>query len=217
MKRLSCIVTKSEIQAHLGDVELETSLTHAYAIDVHDPMTIIISHSGRCIEARWGLNPVREKSTINLPYVSFLRVHVKPTFRMAFRQCRAIAVIDSFYCWNKDESLPYRVRMKQSEPMFIPCVYQSVHGQPQSYTCSLLVREAESTMNTCTDVEPMIFSAIEIKKWLNHIDVSEAIEILNRNQRVKFNQQQVSNKVMIKGYSDKSLHQDNHREMTLFG
>ena len=214
MKRLSSIVTKSDVQAHLGDVELVNSMVHAYAIDLHDEISIILNSTGSNVVASWGLNPHPEKESIRLPYVNFHSVHVKPSFRMAFRKHRAVAALDSFYAWHKDHGVPFRIRNDNGDPMFVPCVYFQMADD--KYACTLITRPSRGILAPITEVEPLIFTNEETKSWLSDLNVCEAIHLLTSNQSQRFMKHRAPNQIMVKGYNDRALHTEVSDELTLF-
>lgn len=214
MKRLSSIVTKSDVQAHVGDVELANSMVHAYAIDLHDDISIILNCSGSNVVASWGLNPHPEKKSIMLPYVNFRRVHVKPSFRMAFRKHRAVAALDSFYAWHKDHGVPFRVKKENGEPMFVPCVYFQL--EDDRFACTLITRPSHDTLAPVADFEPLVFTKGETKSWLSDLNVTEAIQILTTNRPQAFDKYRAPNQSMVKGYNDRALHSKVSEELTLF-
>ncbi|NND07563.1 MAG: hypothetical protein HKN87_14390 [Saprospiraceae bacterium] len=214
MKRLSSIVTKSDFQEHLGDVEMANSIIHSYAIDLHDDISIILNKAGQNVAASWGLNPDPDKRSINLPQVNFHRIHVKPTFRMAFRKQRAVATLDSYYCWHKDQRIPYRIRKVNSTPMFVPCVYFPI--EEDKYVCTLITRPARQNLSRLAEVEPLIFDKEETKTWLSHLNAKEAIKLLEANPSVALDKQKAPAKTMIKGFKDRMLHNEAIEELTLF-
>lgn len=214
MKRLSSIVTKSDVQAHLGDVEMANSIIHSYAIDLHDEISIILNNTGQNVAAAWGLNPHPGKRSINLPHVNFHRIHVKPTFRMAFRKNRAVATLDSFYCWHKDQRIPYRIRKVDGTPMFVPCVYFPI--EDDRYVCTLITRPAQQNISTLTEVEPLIFNKAETNRWVSNLNANEAIKLLEANSSVPLEKQKAPSKAMIIGFKDRMLHTEPIEALTLF-
>ena len=93
MQKLSSIVTKKDLQQYWHDFEPNRSLVYAYAVGVHEKVSLLLDCKGTVRSAYWGTNHDPVKKSIERPYVLFERAHIKPTFRMAFRSRRAVALI----------------------------------------------------------------------------------------------------------------------------
>lgn len=215
MQKLSSIVTKKDLQQHWHDFEPNTSLVYAYAVGVHEKVSLLLDCKGSVRSAYWGTNHDPAKKSIERPYVLFERAHIKPSFRMAFRSRRAVALIDSFYVWNRQQRRPYRVFLPEQPLLFIPALFFEM--EDQSTCCTLLVRNSRPQLSQLTAVEPISLDHDSISTWIHHdTSVTTCIDLLKNAKSPLFNTHLVSNKILVRGFSDKILHSVSKSSPSLF-
>ncbi len=218
MQRLSSIIPNKEIYPTFAEIDLH-QLIHSYGIDLHHPVNVILNRESKIETGIWGLNPSSKREDIHLPYVEYDRAHLKPTFRMVFRENKGIAIMDSFYAWNARERVPYRICLESGAIFWVPMIYFKLPDDRVSFT--MLVREAQQDLANITEVEPLSFSREEVMTWLGNPPVEEAIHLLRSNEPAEYRSSRTSNKAMIAGFDDKILHQtstnSSSEEPSLFG
>ncbi len=209
MKRLSSILSNEVLQKIFGvDLKLGNQLIQKYAISPGESIPIVIRPEYGVRHARWGI------SRLNNDYITqieYQHVHVKPSFRMAFRQKRCIALADSYYDWLYPDAVPERIFQENGEPLLIPALYSEDE-------CSVVLLSRLYGMNHEKEItcEPLIFSAENAKVWLAQVPVADLIELLNQNRTPALSRMATNNKIKVSGYSHRSLHQPQSPSLTLF-
>jgi putative SOS response-associated peptidase YedK len=215
MQKLSSIVSKKDLQIHWQKIEPDASLIHAYALGVHDHVSILLDDKGTMRSAYWGTNSDLQKQNIERPFVIYEKAHIKPTFRMAFRSRRAIALIDSFYVWDRHRRRPFRVYVSDMPILLVPALYFFMPDE--SVCCTLLVRDSSSELKELTTVQPIIFDSQTTNSWLDlKTDISSCINLLKHSELPAFERHSVSNKILIEGFNDKILHNVSQTTPSLF-
>ena len=134
---------------------------------------------------------------------------------MAFRTKRPIALIDSFYAWNRQKRKPYRVFLPEKPLLFIPALFFEM--EDYSIYCTLLVRNSRPQLRQLTAIEPISLDHESICTWIrDDTNVTSCIDLLKNAKPAIFNKHLVSSKILVKGFSDKILHSVSKSSPSLF-
>lgn len=211
MQRFSSILDKNDIDQVFEHKVLKLPLTQSYHLDVLDPVNMLVANDGFLVRGLWGMSPVSEE--VNLPMIDFRQVHVKPTFRMAFRTQRCIILADSYYTWKDKIRKPIRVHLEQGI-MFLPAIYFKTRSDDYGFT--MISRPARKSLREYCDAEPVVFDRDVAFRWLDFLPVGEVIKILQTVLPRPFKTHNVSQKIFIKGFNGKVLHQSHPDQVLLF-
>lgn len=202
MKRFSSIIEKSDLDRIFKNSVPKTPLTHSYHIDLLDSVNMLIAQDGFLVKGCWGASPKSDQ--INLPLIDFRQVHVKPTFRLSFRTQRCIILSDSYYVWRDSERRPVRVYL-QGDIMFYPAVYFKTQNDQYGFT--IISRPSRKSLREFCDHEPVIFDHDRAWKWLDFLPVAQVIKVLQTTLPIPLKTHLVSQKIFVKGFNSKVLHQ----------
>lgn len=211
MQRFSSIFSKSDIEHIFGHTTLRSSLTQCYLLDVADPVNMLVARDGFVVKGLWGASPVSEE--LSIPLTDYRQVHVKSTFRMAFRTQRCIILADSYYTWKGSSRKPLRVHFEK-EIMFFPAIYFKTKFEDYGFT--IISRPARKSLREHSEVEPVVFNREQALKWLDFLPVAEVIKVLHTCLPKPFKTHNVSQKVFVKGFNSKILHESQADQILLF-
>lgn len=210
MKRFSSIIEKSDLDRIFTNSTPKTPLTHSYHIDLLDSVNMLIAQDGFLLKGSWGVSPKSDQ--INLPLIDFRQVHVKPTFRLSFRTQRCIILADSYYVWKDSERRPIRV-FRKDDIMLFPAIYFKT--QTDQYGFTIISRPCRKSLRNFCDHEPVIFDLERSWKWLDFLPVAQVIKILQTTLPIPLNTHIASQKIFVKGFNSKVLHQAPKEEQVL--
>ncbi len=210
MKRFSSIIDKNDLERYFSDTRPKSPLTQSYNIDLLDSSNMLIASDGFMLEAKWGASPASDDLT--MPFIDFRQVHVKPTFRMSFRTQRSIVIADSFYAWKSSDRKPIRVYLEDGL-MFFPAIYFKIADGSFGFT--IMTRSARKSLRNFCDVEPVIFNHEAAIQWLDFLPVAQVIKLLQTTLPVPFKNHVVSQKILVKGFNGKVLHEKQQEQQPL--
>ncbi|MCB0667754.1 MAG: SOS response-associated peptidase family protein [Saprospiraceae bacterium] len=211
MRRFSCIIGKSNQEQYFSELTLKTPLEQSYCIDVLDQVNTLIASDGFMLPAKWGLSPSSDE--IKMPFIDFRQVHVKPSFRLSFRTQRSIVIADSFYAWHDSKRRPLRLHLHDAL-MFFPAIYFKTGDGSFGFT--IISRPSRKSLREYSDLEPVIFDRESALKWLDFLPVTQVIKLLQTTLPVPFENHLVSQKIFVKGFSGKVLHEPHQEQALLF-
>jgi putative SOS response-associated peptidase YedK len=211
MQRLSSIIDKNEIETFFRGQTQKSPITHSYVINQLDSMNMVVADDGFMVTGVWGANPASDQ--FRLPFIDFRQVHVKPTFRMAFRTQRCIIVADSYYTWKESMRNPIRILLSEGM-MFMPAIYFKT--QSNIYGFTIITRPVRKSLRDHADFEPLLFSHERARNWLDFLPVSQVIKTLQTTLPIPFETHVVSQKIFVKGFNSKVLHQREQSQPSLF-
>ena len=213
MNKISCIVSNEAVQKlQKKELDIKQQLIHSYAISPSEQLSILLPE-GIIDRAEWGFSRALNPES-RLLSVDFTKVHTRPTFRMSFRASRCLVLADSFYIWSNDQANPERIKIDGMNTLLFPAVYQEVESYKQ---VAIITRKARTSISHIVDIEPLVFSQDQIQKWLDPTSrVSDIILALSSTTPLPFKRQVTNNKILIHGYSHKSLHLTQKEQPSLF-
>lgn len=211
MKRFSSIIDKANQERYFSDFTTKTPLTQSYNIDLHDTINMLIAPDGFMLEAKWGCSP--NSDDINMPFIDFRQVHVKPSFRLSFRTQRSIIISDSIYSWRESERKPVRIYLENGL-LFIPAIYFKSNSGGFGFT--IITRPARKSLRDYSDIEPVVFDRDTAFKWLDFLPVAQVIKLLQTTLPRAMNKHIVSQKIFVKGFNGKVLHEPHQVQALLF-
>ncbi|MCB0686736.1 MAG: SOS response-associated peptidase family protein, partial [Saprospiraceae bacterium] len=189
----------------------KSPITQSYNIDLLDPVNMLIAPDGFMLEANWGSSLSSDE--INIPFVDFKQVHVKPSFRLSFRTQRSIVIADSFYAWKNSDRKPIRVYLPEEGLMFLPAIF--FKAKNGSFGFTLITRPSRKSLRDFSDVEPVIFDHETSLKWLDFLPVTQVIKLLQTTLPQPLSNHIVSQKIFVKGFNGKVLHEPPQHEQAL--
>jgi putative SOS response-associated peptidase YedK len=211
MQRLSSIIDKKEVETFFNGQTQKSSITHSYAIDQLDSVNMVVADDGFMVKGIWGANPSSDQ--FKWPFIDYKQVHVKPTFRMAFRTQRCIIIADSYYTWKDSARNPVRVVLAEGM-MLIPAIYFKT--QKSDYGFTIITRPIRKSLRDYADFEPLIFGHERARSWLDFLPVSQVIKTLHTTLPIPFDTHIVSQKIFVKGFNSKILHEKEQTQPSLF-
>ena len=211
MQRLSSIIDKKELDKIFKGQTLKSAISHSYVVEQLEKLNMVVAKDGFLVEGRWAINPGSDQ--FNLPFIDFKQVHVKPTFRMAFRTQRCIILADSYYTWKESDRKPIRVYI-EGKPMLIPAIYYKTNNEEYGFT--LITRNVRKSLRDYADIEPVVFTIEKALSWLDFLPVAQVIKILQTTLPVPFSNHIVTQKIFVKGFNNKILHQPENIQPMLF-
>jgi putative SOS response-associated peptidase YedK len=116
----------------------------------------------------WSRDPVRNRS-INARAES---VHVKPSFKEAFRKRRCLVVVDGFYEWKKDgrKKIPLYYYLKSGRPFGLAGLYETWVPPDQGpvKTCTIITTEPNPLIQPVHNRMPAIVPKDQEQTWLDN-------------------------------------------------
>ncbi len=172
--RYSYAPTKKQIAEQLKGKEIPAKFQLRYNIAPTQKALVILHDSpDQLTELTWGLVPFWSKDGKEGGKMINARAETvaeKPAFKQAFRQRRCLVPADSFYEWRKegDQKLPYRIRYKNGELMFMAGIWEDWrHGDEHKRTFSIVTSGANTDMNDLHDRMPLLLTTAEEQQdWL---------------------------------------------------
>jgi len=170
---------------HVGN-SLPLGLKPRYNIAPSQDIPIIrdTATSREMVFARWELIPHWSKesktkySTINARIES---VAEKPTYSAPFRQSRCLIPADGFYEWKviDDVKVPYYMRMRKGDVFAFAGICDQWQGEGEIInSCSIIVMQANETMQPVHDHMPAVIAPVHYDLWLD-MRVNEKTEIMS--------------------------------------
>lgn len=211
MRRFSCIIDKVNQERYFSDLTPKSPIEQNYCIDLRDPVNMLVASDGFMLQAKWGLSPASEE--IQMPFIDFRQVHVKPSFRLSFRTQRSIVISDSFYAWRDSKRRPVRLYLEEGL-LFMPAIYFKVPDGSFGFT--LISRPSRNSLREYSDIEPVIFNIETALRWLDFLPVAQVIKLLQTTLPVPLKSHLVSQKIFVKGFSGKVLHEPHQEQALLF-
>ena len=212
MRRLSSMFSKSNSIISLTDESSEfRDHKRFYAVDVGQEISILTKAG--FTNSYWGEVPDSTTRMQHTPYLDFQSAHTVRRSRMNFRTHRCIIFLDSFYSWSLKDRRPVRVLLEDESILIIPGIY---FEEDQGNIVSLLTRRPRKSLRSYVQYEPLCLNPENIDSWLKDDRVDKHIALLGTVLLKPMYYYTITNKVMVPGYSDKTLHDRTNQETTLF-
>ncbi len=176
-------------------------------------LVIINDVPNKLSELTWGLVPSWSKDGANGGKMINARAETvaeKPAFRNAFKYRRCLVPADSFYEWRKegDRKLPYRIRYKSGELMFMAGIWEDWHpGDAHKRTFSIVTSGANTDMNDLHDRMPFLLSTeAQRQEWLFGTPEEAAEQLKSVTPDGLLERYQVSTKLNTPIHDEPDLH-----------
>jgi putative SOS response-associated peptidase YedK len=217
--RFSLAVSKERVSKKLS-ISVEDEIIPNYNIAPTQNTYVITNEAPKELQQlKWGLIPYwakDEKTGSNLINARSEGVASKPSFRMPIRKRRCLVIADGFYEWRKEgrNRIPYRIKHKHDSLIIMAGIWDKwVSSSDEVITSfSILTTTPNKEMSYIHDRMPVIINNKEQQeKWLNNIDLSSALSVLQtleddcldifpvskRVNSVSFNEPSLFNKILL--------------------
>ena len=217
--RFSLAVSKERVSKKLS-ISVEDEIIPNYNIAPTQNTYVITNEAPEELQQlKWGLIPYwakDERTGSTLINARSEGVASKPSFRMPIRKRRCLVIADGFYEWKKEgrNRIPYRIKHKHDSLIIMAGIWDKwVSSSDEIITSfSILTTTPNKEMSYIHDRMPVIINKKEQQeKWLNNIDLSNALSVLQtleddsldifpvskRVNSVSFNEASLYNKILL--------------------
>jgi len=213
--RYSYAPTKKQIAEQLKGKEIPAQFQLRYNIAPTQKALVILHETPDQLSAlTWGLVPFWSKDGKEGGKMINARAETvaeKPAFRNAFRHHRCLVPADSFYEWRKEgtQKLPYRIRYKNGELMFMAGIWEDWHhGEEHKQTFSIVTSGANTDMNDLHDRMPLLLTTEEQRQeWLFGTPEEAVQQLSNVTPDGLLEKYRVSTKLNKPIYDEPDLHE----------
>ncbi len=144
----------------------------------HIPAVIHREGQNVLVSFIWGLIPswAKDPSIGNrLINARAETVHIKPSFKNAFKKRRCLIVADGFYEWKKEgrKKIPLYFHLRSGEPFGMAGLYETWMSPEKTEiaTCTIITTDANQLVAPAHDRMPVIVPKDQERTW-----ISDAIE-----------------------------------------
>ena len=176
----------ADIAEEFGAEEPPFDLPPSYNVAPGQTIPVITRNGKKkVVSCKWGFIPSwakDPKTGYRMINARAETVALKPAFRSAYKNARALIPASGFYEWKKEgsEKAPFYIRLKSRDPFGFAGLYtlwRSAGGE-QICTCTIITTDANQLLVPVHNRMPVIIRKEDEDLWLDPPDTSSDLHLL---------------------------------------
>ncbi|MFB6068773.1 MAG: SOS response-associated peptidase [Halobacterium sp.] len=171
--RTSLFAPQPAVEARF-DAEAAAPLRPRYNVAPGEDLAAVTNEAPATIDhLEWGLLPhwADDPTTSHRPINARAEsVAEKPSFRDAYRERRALVLVDGYYEWLErpdDTTQPYRIERRDGEPFALAGLWERWSGEHTRDTVTVVTTAANDRLRSIHDRMPVVLSPDREREWLD--------------------------------------------------